>query len=151
VLLLDKPTSGLDVTTAAKLLAALRTLAAARGGLTIIASIHAPSEAVYAAFDHLLVLSRGRLVYGGPPGGAAAWLRRAYMGAVAATGVAPGGAADALLSVSGAVVVSEVAHKARGRGTQGRGIAEAGGRAPVIASGARALGLAPRGCPLARC
>jgi energy-coupling factor transporter ATP-binding protein EcfA2 len=113
VLLLDEPTSGLDATTAAELMAVLRGLAAARGGLTIIASVHAPSETVFEAFDQLLVLSKGRLIFGGPPAGAAAWLRAAAAEAAAGGGAGAGGAAalGSVLSVGGAEVVSEIAYK----------------------------------------
>jgi ABC-type multidrug transport system ATPase subunit/ABC-type multidrug transport system permease subunit len=70
VLFLDEPTSGLDSTTAAALVAMLRTLA--RQGHTIIATIHQPSTEVFFMFDKLLLLAKpgddtgGNLAFYGP-------------------------------------------------------------------------------------
>jgi energy-coupling factor transporter ATP-binding protein EcfA2 len=135
VLLLDEPTSGLDATTAAELMGVLRDLAGARG-LTIVASVHAPSETVFEAFDQLLLLSKGRLVYGGAPAGAPGWLRRAA--AAAGEGGGCGGGVGPVLSVGGAEVVSEIAYK----------VGPPGGapRATGLCAGARAV----RGAALRR-
>ncbi|KAJ6312469.1 hypothetical protein OIU77_014070 [Salix suchowensis] len=49
LLLLDEPTSGLDSTTAQRIVATLRGLA--RGGRTVITTIHQPSSRLYRMFD----------------------------------------------------------------------------------------------------
>lgn len=63
LLLLDEPTSGLDSTTALRIVATLRGLA--RGGRTVITTIHQPSSRLYRMFDKVLVLSEGCPIYGG--------------------------------------------------------------------------------------
>lgn len=63
LLLLDEPTSGLDSTTAHKIVAMLRWLA--RGGRTVITTIHQPSSRLYRLFDKVLVLSEGNPIYVG--------------------------------------------------------------------------------------
>ncbi|RZC74772.1 hypothetical protein C5167_050254 [Papaver somniferum] len=49
LLLLDEPTSGLDSTTAQRIVATLRELA--RGGRTVVTTIHQPSSRLYKMFD----------------------------------------------------------------------------------------------------
>ncbi|KAJ4901149.1 ABC transporter G family member 21 [Raphanus sativus] len=66
LLLLDEPTSGLDSTTAARIVATLRTLA--RGGRTVVTTIHQPSSRLYRMFDKVLVLSEGSPIYSGDSG-----------------------------------------------------------------------------------
>ncbi|CAN6848727.1 unnamed protein product [Brassica oleracea] len=66
LLLLDEPTSGLDSTTAARLVATLRSLA--RGGRTVVTTIHQPSSRLYRMFDKVLVLSDGSPIYSGDSG-----------------------------------------------------------------------------------
>lgn len=63
LLLLDEPTSGLDSTTAQKIVATLQGLA--RGGRTVIATIHQPSGRLYRMFDKVVVLSEGSPIYSG--------------------------------------------------------------------------------------
>ncbi|OMO83028.1 ABC transporter-like protein [Corchorus capsularis] len=63
LLLLDEPTSGLDSTTAQRIMATLRRLA--RGGRTLITTIHQPSSRLYRMFDKVLVLSEGYPIYFG--------------------------------------------------------------------------------------
>lgn len=63
LLLLDEPTSGLDSTTAQRIVATLRALA--RGGRTVITTIHQPSSRLYRMFDKVLVLSEGCPIYSG--------------------------------------------------------------------------------------
>ncbi|XP_078442909.1 ABC transporter G family member 9-like, partial [Wolffia australiana] len=63
LVLLDEPTSGLDSTTAARIVAALRGVA--RGGRTVVLTIHQPSSRVFYMFDRVLLLSTGRAVYYG--------------------------------------------------------------------------------------
>lgn len=66
LLLLDEPTSGLDATTAQRIVAVLRSLA--RGGRTVVTTIHQPSSRLYRMFDKVLVLSDGHPIYSGHAG-----------------------------------------------------------------------------------
>ncbi|XP_052187863.1 ABC transporter G family member 21 [Diospyros lotus] len=66
LLLLDEPTSGLDSTTAQRIVATLRGLA--RGGRTVVTTIHQPSSRLYAMFDKVVVLSEGYPIYSGGAG-----------------------------------------------------------------------------------
>ncbi|CAA6669546.1 unnamed protein product [Spirodela intermedia] len=63
LLFLDEPTSGLDSASAFFVVQTLRNLA--RDGRTVIASVHQPSNEVFGLFDHLCLLSAGRIVYFG--------------------------------------------------------------------------------------
>lgn len=63
LLLLDEPTSGLDSTTAQRIIATLQGLA--RGGRTIVTTIHQPSSRLYQMFDKVVVLSEGWPIYCG--------------------------------------------------------------------------------------
>lgn len=74
LLLLDEPTSGLDSTTAAALVATLKSVART-GGRTVVASIHQPSSPVYASFDTVMLLCDGRTAYYGPPSGTTPYFR----------------------------------------------------------------------------
>ncbi|KAB5544712.1 hypothetical protein DKX38_012824 [Salix brachista] len=65
LLLLDEPTSGLDSTTSQRIVATLRGLA--RGGRTVITTIHQPSSRLYMMFDKVVVLSEG-FIAGWPVG-----------------------------------------------------------------------------------
>ncbi|CAB9497116.1 Putative white-brown complex homolog protein 30 [Seminavis robusta] len=78
ILLLDEPTSGLDSTSAVSLLQLLHRLAKGDGTAppkTVITSIHQPSSAVFRAFDRLLLLSDGKVVYFGNPVASLDYLR----------------------------------------------------------------------------
>lgn len=61
---LDEPTSGLDTFTAFTVCEILKTLA--KGGRTIVATIHQPSSELFFLFDDICLLSEGRVVYFGP-------------------------------------------------------------------------------------
>jgi ABC-type multidrug transport system ATPase subunit len=74
-LLLDEITSGLDSTTAQSLMATLKDLA--RLGHSIAVVIHQPRTEIYNMFDHLLLLSRGQVVYNGHPSHARTFLEAA--------------------------------------------------------------------------
>lgn len=63
LLLVDEPTSGLDSTTAQRIVATLRWLA--RGGRTVVTTIHQPSSRLYRMFDKVVVLSEGCPIYSG--------------------------------------------------------------------------------------
>ncbi|PRQ35060.1 putative polar-amino-acid-transporting ATPase [Rosa chinensis] len=66
LLLLDEPTSGLDSTAANRLLMILQGLA--KGGRTIITTIHQPSSRMFHMFDKLLLIAEGYPVYYGKAG-----------------------------------------------------------------------------------
>ncbi|GAV73295.1 ABC_tran domain-containing protein/ABC2_membrane domain-containing protein [Cephalotus follicularis] len=80
LLLLDEPTSGLDSTTAQRIVATLRGLA--RGGRTVVTTIHQPSSRLYRMFDKVVVLSDGCPIFSGHAGQA-----MDYFGSI---GYAPG-------------------------------------------------------------
>ena len=64
VMFLDEPTTGLDAFMSAQVVGALRALADC--GHTVVVTIHQPRSSVFAAFDDLLLVSEGRVVYHGP-------------------------------------------------------------------------------------
>ena len=68
LLLLDEPTSSLDASASIQLLRLLRRLASSDSKMTILASIHQPSDRLLGHFDRLLALSfDGRCVFSGNP------------------------------------------------------------------------------------
>ncbi|KAK4487469.1 hypothetical protein RD792_005895 [Penstemon davidsonii] len=67
LLLVDEPTSGLDSTTAERIVATLRWVA--RGGRTVVMTIHQPSSKLFMMFDKVMVLSDGCPIYSGRGGG----------------------------------------------------------------------------------
>ena len=64
VLLCDEPTSGLDAKMAADVVGILRALSQQQRR-TVVATIHQPSFQLFARFDWLLLLSKGRVAYSG--------------------------------------------------------------------------------------
>jgi len=78
ILLLDEPTSGLDSTSAVALMKILDKLARDEGK-TIITSIHQPSSAVFFAFDKLMLLADGNVVYFGTPIDSLEYVRKLKM------------------------------------------------------------------------
>lgn len=67
-----EPTSGLDSCSALSVVEHLRDRAR-DSGLTIVASIHQPRAAVWAAFDRCCLLSGGMLLYAGECGALVPW------------------------------------------------------------------------------
>ncbi|KAJ8679391.1 hypothetical protein QAD02_015178 [Eretmocerus hayati] len=63
IMFLDEPTTGLDSSASLQCIAMLQSLA--RGGRTIICTIHQPSATIYEMFDHVYMLAEGRCVYQG--------------------------------------------------------------------------------------
>jgi ABC-type multidrug transport system ATPase subunit/ABC-type multidrug transport system permease subunit len=62
-LLLDEPTSGLDSKVAEDVVRVMKALA--RGGRTVVCTIHQPSFQVFEMFDWLIMLDQGRVAYNG--------------------------------------------------------------------------------------
>lgn len=65
ILFLDEPTSGLDSYTTESLIFHLKNLA--DKGLLIAMTIHQPSSEVFSMFDNVIFMSKGNIVYSGPP------------------------------------------------------------------------------------
>ncbi|KAK9120301.1 hypothetical protein Syun_017918 [Stephania yunnanensis] len=63
LLLLDEPTSGLDSTTAQRIMGTVKRLA--RGGRTVVTTIHQPSSRLYHMFDKVVLISEGCPIYHG--------------------------------------------------------------------------------------
>eukprot|EP00037_Helgoeca_nana_P008263 m.73616 g.73616 ORF g.73616 m.73616 type:complete len:707 (+) comp18824_c0_seq2:1094-3214(+) len=60
---LDEPTSGLDSYAALGIIKLLRQLA--DEGCTVLSTIHQPSSEIFDAFDKVIVMAKGRIMYGG--------------------------------------------------------------------------------------
>ncbi|KAL2742768.1 hypothetical protein V1477_008257 [Vespula maculifrons] len=63
VMFLDEPTTGLDSSSSLQCVTMLQKLA--KGGRTIICTIHQPSAVIYMMFDHVYLLADGRCMYEG--------------------------------------------------------------------------------------
>ncbi|XP_076697439.2 broad substrate specificity ATP-binding cassette transporter ABCG2-like [Callospermophilus lateralis] len=64
ILFLDKPTTGLDLSTTNAVLLLLKRIS--QQGRTVIFSIHRPHYFIFKLFDSLTILSSGKLIYHGP-------------------------------------------------------------------------------------
>ncbi|KAG5189798.1 P-loop containing nucleoside triphosphate hydrolase protein [Tribonema minus] len=65
IIFLDEPTSGLDSTTALQIVDTLKDICSR--DRTIAVTIHQPSSRVFEVFDKVMFMSKGHLVYNGPP------------------------------------------------------------------------------------
>lgn len=74
LLFLDEPTSGLDSTSAHSVIEKVHDIA--RGGSTVILTIHQPSSRIQLLLDHLIILARGQLMFQGSPQDVALHLSR---------------------------------------------------------------------------
>nr|XP_023022728.1 ATP-binding cassette sub-family G member 1-like isoform X1 [Leptinotarsa decemlineata] len=63
IMFLDEPTTGLDSSSAAQCVQVLKNLA--RGGRTVVCTIHQPNASLYEQFDNIFVMAAGRCVYHG--------------------------------------------------------------------------------------
>ena len=65
VIFMDEPTTGLDSKSALDVAKLIKLLA--KGGRTIITTIHQPSTDILARFDRIICLCEGRMIYDGKP------------------------------------------------------------------------------------
>lgn len=63
LIFLDEPTTGLDSTTALKILELLVKLA--KSGRNVVSTIHQPSSEIFNIFDNLMLMVRGHIIYEG--------------------------------------------------------------------------------------
>ncbi|XP_026315498.1 ATP-binding cassette sub-family G member 1 [Hyposmocoma kahamanoa] len=73
VIFLDEPTTGLDDVASSTCLSLLKRVA--RGGRTVICSVHTPSARLFAEFDHVYVVADGRCAYQGTAAGVVPFLK----------------------------------------------------------------------------
>lgn len=73
VIFLDEPTTGLDDVSSSTCVSLLKRLA--RGGRTVICSVHTPSARLFAEFDHVYVVAEGRCAYQGSAPGLVPFLK----------------------------------------------------------------------------
>ena len=103
LLLLDEPTSGLDTCSALDMIAVLNRYAAT--GRSVVVTLHQPRVEIFAAFNTLWLMHRGRFAFAGPPLDGARFLTRfaarLKMPDNAATGANPADTVLDLLHVEG--------------------------------------------------
>jgi len=116
ILFLDEPTTGLDSSSAKSILFALNEYS--RHGTTVLMSLHQPSVSLYRILDNVIVLSKGKVIFDGPPSAVplyidrvndmfASFEERSTLFAAHPTSDNP---ADLLLDVASCMVRSKLAH-----------------------------------------
>lgn len=75
LLLMDEPTSGLDSDTAYRIMKLMKKEATQRG-VTILATIHTPSSAIFKIFDRIIILAEGMTIFNGPTSDIPAYFSR---------------------------------------------------------------------------
>ena len=65
IIFLDEPTTGLDAKSALDLGELMKTMA--KGGRTLISTIHQPSNELLNTFDKVLIMNKGEIIFDGPP------------------------------------------------------------------------------------
>ncbi|CAI8593084.1 unnamed protein product [Vicia faba] len=103
LLFLDEPTSGLDSTTAQRIVSTLSDLA--KGGRTILMTIHQPSSRLYYMFNKVLLLAEGNVVYFGK--GSEAIQHFSNMGYAPALAMNP---SDFLLDLANGIYTDDAKH-----------------------------------------
>ncbi|XP_073949545.1 ATP-binding cassette sub-family G member 1-like [Choristoneura fumiferana] len=73
VIFLDEPTTGLDDVASSTCVSLLKRVA--RGGRTVVCSLHTPSARLFAEFDHVYVVADGRCAYQGTSAGVVPFLK----------------------------------------------------------------------------
>lgn len=73
VIFLDEPTTGLDELSSVQCIDLLQRVA--RGGRTVICSIHTPSASIFAKFQHVYIVAKGQCVYRGHAGNVVPFLQ----------------------------------------------------------------------------
>ncbi|XP_051167876.1 ATP-binding cassette sub-family G member 1-like [Leptopilina boulardi] len=72
VIFLDEPTTGLDSLSSMQCVSVLKNLA--RGGRTVVCTVHQPSAAIYDMFDHVYMLADGHCMFQGAAGNTVPYL-----------------------------------------------------------------------------
>ncbi|XP_052754565.1 LOW QUALITY PROTEIN: ATP-binding cassette sub-family G member 1-like [Galleria mellonella] len=72
IIFLDEPTTGLDEVASSMCVSLLKRVA--RGGRTVVCSVHTPSARLFAHFDHVYVVADGRCAYHGAAAGVVPFL-----------------------------------------------------------------------------
>ncbi|XP_013142748.1 PREDICTED: ATP-binding cassette sub-family G member 1-like [Papilio polytes] len=73
VIFLDEPTTGLDDVASSTCVSLLKRVA--RGGRTVVCSLHTPSARLFSVFDHVYVVADGRCAYQGTAAGVVPFLK----------------------------------------------------------------------------
>ncbi|XP_072939153.1 ATP-binding cassette sub-family G member 1-like isoform X2 [Epargyreus clarus] len=77
VVFLDEPTTGLDDVASSTCVSLLKRIA--RGGRTVVCSLHTPSARLFAVFDHVYVVADGRCAYQGTAAGVVPFLKELHL------------------------------------------------------------------------
>eukprot|EP00915_Cephaloidophora_sp_WS-2016_P008044 GHVH01011123.1.p1 GENE.GHVH01011123.1~~GHVH01011123.1.p1 ORF type:complete len:958 (+),score=105.88 GHVH01011123.1:49-2922(+) len=102
VVLMDEPTTGLDSTRAASLIPVLKSLAV-ESRKNIIMTIHQPSSDVFANFDRILIMSKGRIIFAGPADASMSYVNSRFLSLGKLPMEKPCNPADFLLDLVSAV------------------------------------------------